>query len=259
MTIRDRQVRRRVVALTTHDEGVPGGVAPRRRDPLVLIAQALEALPGMFGGPSVRRSAPATTDHRVQRLRGAVVVVAIVALMAHQLPVGLVVAVVGWHAPRILATRRRGREERELIDATMLATELCAVAVHSGQSIPQSIESIVPFVGGRLGARLADVMAAQRGGTRLDDLLVSLAEELGPVVVPLTTILRVAHADGDPIEPALTRLADRMRDDRRRLVESDVRRLSVRLLIPLVCCSLPGFVLIAVVPLLVGSLAHLGR
>ncbi len=265
MTVR-RRARRRLDALAGHrataertDVRRHGSTVERphlRRhgDPMVGIARAVSRMLDGLGWES-----SAGADRAVLRARGGAVVAAALGALVAPLPMAVVVAVAGWHLPRLLTARQQQRAERELVDETMLATELCAIAVHSGRTVPQAIDAIRPFVDGRLGDALDRVVRAHRAGVLLDDLLGETADELGAVVVPLTTILRAAHTDGDPIEPALTRLSDRLRDERRRLVETDVRRLSLRLLLPLVCCSLPGFVLIAVVPLVVGSLGHLGR
>ncbi|HET8931139.1 MAG TPA: type II secretion system F family protein [Acidimicrobiales bacterium] len=171
---------------------------------------------------------------------------------------GLLIGVVGWNLPRVLAAQRRRRATSALVDESLLATELCAVSVHTGATVPQAIDVVAPYLFGPLGVCLTRVSIEHADGMLLDDGLASVTDELGEVVAPLVTILRAAHVDGDPVEPALSRLADRMRDDHRRLVETAVRQLSVRLLIPLVCCSLPGFVLIAVVPLVLGPLGTAG-
>ena len=247
-----RRARRRVVALTGGAVG-PAHTPRRWGDPLVGLARMVTRMLDGLGWETTEHA-----DRSLLRTRGGVVVVAGVLVLVAPVGVAALVAVVGWHLPPVLARRRQRRAERDLVDETMLATELCAIAVHSGRTVPQAIDAVRPFVDGRLGDGFDQVSQAYRAGGLLDDLLSTMSDELGTAVVPLLTILRAAHTDGDPIEPALTRLADRLRDERRRLVETDVRHLSIRLLLPLVCCSLPGFVFIAVVPLVVGSLARLG-
>lgn len=253
MTAR-RRVRRRLDALAGHDVTVERARVRWHGDPLVGVGRAVGHLLDGLGWESSTGA-----DRAVLRARGGAVVAAGLCALLAPLPVAVAVAMAGWHLPRLLTARQQKRAARELVAETMLATELCAIAVHSGRTVPQTLDAIRPFVDGRLGTALDRVVRAHRAGGLLDDLLADTADELGAVVAPLTTILRAAHTDGDPIEPALTRLADRLRDERRRSVETDVRRLSIRLLVPLVCCSLPGFVLIAVVPLVVGSLGRLGR
>ena len=62
---------------------------------------------------------------------------------------------------------------------------------------------------------------------------------------------------GVPLAPGLERLGLELRLDRRRRVEEDIRRVPLRLLAPLLCCVLPAFGLLTVVPLLVASLRSL--
>ena len=52
-------------------------------------------------------------------------------------------------------------------------------------------------------------------------------------------------------------MADEARQHRRRGAEAAARELPVRLSFPLVLCTLPAFVLVAIVPLLVGALSSL--
>ena len=56
-----------------------------------------------------------------------------------------------------------------------------------------------------------------------------------------------------PIAPVLERLAEEARSERRRAADAAARQLPVRLAAPLVVCTLPAFVLLAIVPLLIGA------
>jgi tight adherence protein C len=73
----------------------------------------------------------------------------------------------------------------------------------------------------------------------------------------------VAHAiaaadrDGLPLAPLLDRLAGDARAARRRHGEAEARRLPVRLTFPLVVCTLPSFVLLAIAPAVLGALSTL--
>ena len=66
-----------------------------------------------------------------------------------------------------------------------------------------------------------------------------------------------ADRDGLPLGPVLDRLADEARAARRRLGEAEARRLPVRLTFPLVTCTLPSFVLLAIAPAVLGALSTL--
>ena len=63
---------------------------------------------------------------------------------------------------------------------------------------------------------------------------------------------------GLPLAPVLDRLIDEARAERRRHAAEAARRLPVALSFPLVVCSLPSFVLLAIVPAVLGAVASLG-
>ncbi|CAB4576271.1 unannotated protein [freshwater metagenome] len=73
----------------------------------------------------------------------------------------------------------------------------------------------------------------------------------------LVSAVAAAERWGLPLAPTVDRIADDARLHRRRLAEAEARRLPVRLAVPLVCCTLPSFVCIAIGPLLVGALSSL--
>ncbi|MCB1006710.1 MAG: type II secretion system F family protein, partial [Acidimicrobiales bacterium] len=92
---------------------------------------------------------------------------------------------------------------------------------------------------------------------RLADALAQVPDSLGERVRPLTTVLVSSERYGVALLPALERLAVETRLERRRAAEATARRVPVKLLFPLVLCTLPAFALLTVVPLLAGSLRSL--
>jgi len=103
----------------------------------------------------------------------------------------------------------------------------------------------------------AAVDQARLRGTRFVDALDELTTTLGPPGVGVVEALTSSERYGHPLGPVLERLAADSRADRRRLAEADARRLPVRLSFPLVCCTLPSFVLLTIAPLLAGALGSL--
>ncbi len=103
------------------------------------------------------------------------------------------------------------------------------------------------------------VVAALNGGTRFADALDEIRLPGVAVLGVLADVLAHAERHGDPITGALDRLATEARAERRRLADADARRLPVRLCFPLVCCTLPAFVVLAIVPLLAGTFSSYER
>jgi len=63
---------------------------------------------------------------------------------------------------------------------------------------------------------------------------------------------------GAALTTDLSRFADDLRRRQRRAAEERARRLPVLMLVPLVCCVLPAFCLLTVVPMLAAGLSRLG-
>ena len=194
---------------------------------------------------------PASVD--ADRVRGLALVAAIVVAPV-SMPIGCVIGMAGWHLPRWLGARDEGRRRRSLDEVVVLAVELLAVSAHTGATVPQAVSAVAPQLPGPLGDALRGAGAAGAAGVRLDEALERLVVRFGEPLMPLVAILRAAHLDGDPLEPALARLADRLHAEQRSRAEADARRMSVRLVLPLVCCTLPGFVLIGIAPVVVDAL-----
>lgn len=62
---------------------------------------------------------------------------------------------------------------------------------------------------------------------------------------------------GLPLAPIVERLAAEARHQRRRRTEAVARQLPIRMAAPLVLCTLPSFVLLAVAPLLLAAISSL--
>lgn len=126
--------------------------------------------------------------------------------------------------------------------------DLLAVAAASGCTVSESIAAVGSSGSGPVAVALGRVAGQVRTGHRLADALAPVVDTLGAATQPLVTTLLSASSSGAPIAPALGRLADAERRRRRRQVETRVRRLPVLLLLPLVGCVLPAFVVLTLVP-----------
>jgi hypothetical protein len=104
----------------------------------------------------------------------------------------------------------------------------------------------------------AEVVARAGTGEPWARAVPHLVASVGEPARAIVHAIVAAEQDGAPMGTVLSRLADDARRQRRHDLEAAVRRLPVRLSFPLVCCSLPAFVLLTVVPLVAAGLRRLG-
>ncbi len=166
-----------------------------------------------------------------------------------------VAALVVWRRSRgwepASARRRRLRVEAELPWIVDLLSAALRAGLGPVEALTRVGEVCHPDVRGELEVPLARL----RLGVDPVSVWTDLAghRELGP----LGTTLRRATESGAPVVDALRRLADDLRASRRAALEVRIRRIEVRAAVPLGVCLLPAFVLLAVVPLVAASAAHL--
>lgn len=131
--------------------------------------------------------------------------------------------------------------------------ELLVVLVRSGLTPTLAIRELHRWCPDPLRPGVERTIARLDAGERFGEALGSLTETHGVAIEPLVALLVQADRYGDPLEPILDRLATDARDDRRRASELRARRLPVQLSVPLVCCTLPAFVVLTIVPMLFGT------
>ncbi len=136
----------------------------------------------------------------------------------------------------------------ELIDVLL-------VLIRAGQSPASAMAQIHYWAPDNLYKHLMQVHTRLIQGERFADVIKTLRDDLGSSSYPLCDILVSADRDGLPITSVLDQLAYHAHLERRRLQDINARQLPVRLLLPLTCCILPSFVLLAMVPLVVNSLS----
>lgn len=144
------------------------------------------------------------------------------------------------------------------------AIELVVLAIHAGAAPVAAIDSTGRrlLASGRaadqrIGAALGEVGHRVHRGSGLADALRALPELLGPSAAELADSIAAADRYGLPLGPVLDRLAAEARSERRRRAEIDARSLPVKLSFPLVICTLPSFVLLAIVPAVLGAISTL--
>lgn len=207
-------------------------------------------------GRAVRRRLGRPADPAADRHLGRALVVGVPAAL---MSVPLAALVVAWWWLTPLAARRRATRQ---VDAALLAelpevVDLFVLAVGSGLTVALAVPAVARHHRGLLGEALTEAARQARLGRRLGDALADLPTTLGERVRPLATVLVSSERYGVALLPALERLAAETRLERRRAAEATARRVPVKLLFPLVLCTLPAFALLTVVPLLAGSLRSL--
>ncbi len=147
--------------------------------------------------------------------------------------------------------RQRARLEAELPWVVDLMTAALRVGLSPVEALTRVSDVCHPLVRQELVVPLARL--------RLGADPVSVWGQLAshPQLGRLGLTLRRTTESGAPVVGALDRLAEDLRAQRRAAVEVRVRRIEVKAAVPLGLCLLPAFVLLAVVPLVAGSVSSL--
>jgi tight adherence protein C len=238
---RERALARRLLA--------PGAVPDRVATPGSVVAAV---------GRPLRRAAGRAADPAADRRAGALAVAAVVAgLLSPALavpPLGAIAGFEWWDA-----RRRAARAAAVLLHELPDIVDLLALAVGSGATPRLAVEAAGRYGPGALAAAFRQVVAdVDQRGARLADALAELPHELGPDIGVVVRPLVAAERYGTALAPSLELVGRDLRDLRRRRTEEVIRRVPVKLVFPLVCCTLPAFALLTIVPLLAGSLRQLG-
>ncbi len=167
-----------------------------------------------------------------------------------------IAAVVAARRARPLFAERRRRQDaqRQLPEAI----ERIVLLVHAGLTSHQAVRSASESVPSAIRPAFDLVTHRLDRGAPLGEALLALPESLGPRAGPVADAFAAADRLGLPLEPMLDQLARDARAERRRLDDADARRLPVRLTFPLVTCTLPSFVLVAIAPAVLAALSSLG-
>ncbi|HYJ66857.1 MAG TPA: type II secretion system F family protein [Nocardioidaceae bacterium] len=147
--------------------------------------------------------------------------------------------------------RRRAELERDL----PLAVDLLVACVSAGQAPTAALGAIADALPGPLGDRLRTTAARLALGADPETVWRDLATD--PTLAPLGQTLARSARTGASITKALSRCADDLRRQRRARAETVARSVGVRAAAPLGACFLPAFLLIGVVPTVVGAFGAL--
>ena len=172
-------------------------------------------------------------------------------------PLAAVVVASWFGVPRWRRARSNSRHAAAVRRGLPDVVDLLTVAVGAGLTPQLAIGHLAALAPPPFASALAEVDRRVARGQRLADALDALPEHLGDAARPLASTLATAERYGGPLAPALDVLAHDARHDRRRHAEAAARTLPVKLCFPLVCCTLPAFVLLTIAPLVVGAVGSL--
>jgi Flp pilus assembly protein TadB len=150
-----------------------------------------------------------------------------------------------------LSRRQRAEIERDL----PFAVDLLVACVSAGRSPPAAVRAVADVIPGALGDRLREVSARLALGADHERVWRDLAAD--PALAPLGHTLARSTRTGASVTTALARCADDVRRRRRARADAIARAVGVRAAGPLGACFLPAFLLIGVVPTIVGAFGAL--
>ena len=153
---------------------------------------------------------------------------------------------------------RRRRDRRAVDRVWPDAIELLVHALEAGLTPRQAIGHLVGRAPEPVRPAFAAVVHRSERGQPFADALRALPDVLGTRASAIADLIGTSERYGLPLAPVLEQLARDARDARRRLDQAAARKLPVRLSFPLVTCTLPSFVLLAIAPAVIAALSSLG-
>lgn len=160
----------------------------------------------------------------------------------------------------VLIRRRRHRVRQPAEEARRCLPEvidLIIAALRAGHSPARAMTVLAVAAPDPVRSVFSTVAKRLDTGERLAVLLRYVNDRLGPEYRPLCDILSAGERLGIPTETMIVQLSGDAHLMRRLLAEAEARRLPVRLGLPLVCCTLPSFVVLVIVPVIAGTMTEL--
>ncbi|MGE7438400.1 MULTISPECIES: type II secretion system F family protein [Kitasatospora] len=149
------------------------------------------------------------------------------------------------------AERRTALEQEQLSRQLPLTAELLAACLGSCSSPGEAAVAVAASVSAPMSDRLAGVAAELSLGAPPEVCWERLGADC-PTLAPLARCLVRTSTSGSPPAAPLIGLAQTQREAVRRAAHVRVRRAGVLATAPLGVCFLPAFILIGVVPVVIG-------
>jgi Flp pilus assembly protein TadB len=151
--------------------------------------------------------------------------------------------------PRSAGGRPRNRDGPDGLQDTAMMLELVAAMLDTGSGIGRCLDLVSASVSSQYRASLRPVVSALAIGADWETAWRSSAVRL-PGILELRDALGFAALTGAPSSAILYAQAARLRRERFRAAEKRAASLGVKLVVPLGLCSLPAFICLGVVPVL---------
>lgn len=132
-----------------------------------------------------------------------------------------------------------------------LAADLLVVCLTAGRPVAAAVAVVGDAVGGPLGQELT--RAGRRVELGADPTVVWSDTGRVAALGPLARAITRALDSGAPVAESLTALSADLRHERRAVADEAARRVAVRSAGPLGLCFLPAFVLVGIVPTIIGA------
>jgi pilus assembly protein TadC len=163
----------------------------------------------------------------------------------------------GGAAVAIAVVKPRVRRSQIPLGDVPVVIDLVAGCLDAGLTLPESLLIAANVAPDGLAAHCRATAASLRAGAPAGEAWQAWRDE--PALAPAArSATRTAHS-GAALAGELRRTAHRLRLRRRSALQRKVRQSSVWLVVPLGVCFLPAFVLVAVVPVVVGLIPALGH
>ncbi|MER7580743.1 type II secretion system F family protein [Kitasatospora sp. NPDC097691] len=160
-----------------------------------------------------------------------------------------------WARAQSPADRRAALEEELLTRQLPLSAELLAACLGSTALPSEAVSAVGRSVGAPMGPRLTAIGAELALGAP-PELCWNRLGEQHPSLASLARCLVRTSLGGTPVSGPLIGLAQGLRTAAARAAHARVRRAAVLATAPLGLCFLPAFVLIGVVPVVVGLMGR---
>ncbi|SHN02749.1 type II secretion system F family protein [Cryptosporangium aurantiacum] len=165
---------------------------------------------------------------------------------------GVLVGLATWRVVRRLPSPELGRERAVAAAELPYAIDLLAAVLRSGAPLDRAVTVVGAAIDGPLGRRFTEVGRALRLGVTGGAGWQALTDVVGADgFVPAA--VRAADS-GAALAATCVRCAADLRERREARAEAAAQRAGVLLVLPLGFCFLPAFVLVGVIPILLGVL-----